>query len=168
MALVPEPRLCDSLDQGHRSPATAANRKGSQVGVKGRTGALGAIHSLYWADIGTDAQADLYRRLYPDYFAEESKFRRVVNVIKGISTARDLSVNLLGDVFGYLGQFQHEIKREVFSQIQKALRPRSKSVSGCRSFLVGHSLAQSFSMTSSTDLFGSTTRISTRFARTPR
>src|SRR5690606_1600978 len=56
-------------------------------------------HSLYWANVGTDAQANLYRRLYPDYFNEASRWKRLGNALAGFSPARDLSVNLLGDVF---------------------------------------------------------------------
>lgn len=95
---------------------------------------------LYWANIGTSEQANLHRKLYPDLFGEASRFKRTWNSIMKFAPARSLSVNLLGDVFGYLGQFQEQIKRIVIAQIGEALNKALASKEPLSIVLVGHSL----------------------------
>lgn len=101
---------------------------------------LVTYHSLYWANIGTDAQANLYRNLYPDLFTEKSRVKGMWNAVTKFSPVRDLSVNLLGDVFGYLGQFQQAIKQAVFGQIRNALETAFATREPVSIILVGHSL----------------------------
>jgi hypothetical protein len=101
---------------------------------------LVTYHSLYWANIGTDAQANLYRNLYPQLFSERSWVKTVWNAATKYTPFRDLSVNLLGDVFGYLGQFQQQIKQAVFNQIRNALDKAFATREPVSIIIVGHSL----------------------------
>ncbi|HWA25960.1 MAG TPA: lipase family protein [Lacunisphaera sp.] len=101
---------------------------------------LVSYHSLYWANIGTDAQANLYRTLYPELFAEQSRWKTLINAVAKYTPFRNLSVNLLGDVFGYLGQFQEQIKQSVFNQIRDALSKAYATREPVSIIVVGHSL----------------------------
>ncbi len=101
---------------------------------------IASYHVLYWANVGTDKQANLYRTLYPDFFAEKSRLKRIWNAVVKFSPARSLALNLLGDVFGYLGQFQAAIKQEVFLQLAKPLEAAIAKEKPFSIILVGHSL----------------------------
>jgi hypothetical protein len=98
------------------------------------------FHALFWANIGTNDQANLYRKLYPEYFGATSWLRRASQTLFRFAPARDLSVNLLGDVFAYLGRFQEEIRRAVFDQLANALEKAITSGEPFSVILVGHSL----------------------------
>ncbi len=97
------------------------------------------FRALYWGNVGTNAQAKLFRTLYPDLFGDSS-WKRWWNSVVKFAAARSISVNLLGDIFGYLGQFQEPIKRTVLTQIREALEEAAHSKEAISIILVGHSL----------------------------
>lgn len=101
------------------------------------------FHELYWANIGANDQSTLYRKLYSHDFAEKNSLKRLINAIFKYAPVRSLSVNLLGDVFGYLGQYQAPIKQAVFKEMHSKL---TSLISGLKKdeplsmILIGHSL----------------------------
>lgn len=98
------------------------------------------FHALFWANVGSNEQANLYRKLYPEYFGAKSWLKRAAQALLRFAPARTLSVNLLGDVFGYLGRFQKEIRRAVFDQLHATLSKAIARREPVSIILVGHSL----------------------------
>ena len=98
------------------------------------------FETLYWANIGSDEQNNLYRKIYPELFGTESKLKKVLQLVTQLAPVRSLSIRLIGDVFGYLGRFQEPIKRQVFAQLAAKLGPRLEAGKPFSIILVGHSL----------------------------
>jgi len=95
---------------------------------------------LYWANIGSAEQNNLYRKVYPDLFGTTQIWKRSYQLVAQLAPVRSLSMTLIGDIFGYLGRFQEAIKRQVFEQIVEKLRTRIESGKQFSLILVGHSL----------------------------
>ncbi len=96
------------------------------------------FRSLYWADVASNEQDELYRTVYPHLF-EAGPLRKTLGFFR-FDPARRLSITLVGDIFSYLGKFQEEIKRTVFRGFQDVFQARIESNSPFSLILVGHSL----------------------------
>jgi len=95
---------------------------------------------IYWADIGSPEQTKLYRKIYPALFASGGRLKRFFQLATQFAPARELSIRLVGDVFGYLGKFQTAIKGKVFGQVSEKLGPKLESMEPFTIILIGHSL----------------------------
>jgi hypothetical protein len=95
---------------------------------------------IFWADIGSAEQNDLYRKIYPQLFTLQSPVTAIWQLWRHLAPARDLSINLIGDIFAYLGRFGEPIRRRVFAQIMATLEPYARRAEPVSVVVVGHSL----------------------------
>lgn len=116
----------------------AADNPGKWANVKATE--LVDFETLYWANIESNEQNNLYRKIYPKLFGTESKLKKAWQFVTQLGGVRSLSIRLIGDVFGYLGKFQEPIKREVFTQLVDKLSRQLKAGKSFSIILVGHSL----------------------------
>jgi hypothetical protein len=91
---------------------------------------------IYWANLGSNEQDNLYRKVFPELYSENSFFKK----FQQYATMRSLSVHLIGDVVGYLGKFEGPIKRTVFDQLAKKLQELTQKGSDFSIIVVAHSL----------------------------
>lgn len=98
------------------------------------------FETLFWANIESNEQNNLYRKIYPELFGTENKLKKVWQFVTQLAEVRSLSIRLIGDIFGYLGRFQEPIKREVFYRLAAKLGPQLEASKPFSIILVGHSL----------------------------
>jgi len=134
----------EPLQKGvHRKLVELVGEKAKVVGQKWASmnaTELVDFETLYWADIGSDEQNNLYRKIYPELFGTKNELKKILQLATQLRPVRSLSIKLIGDVFGYLGKFQERIKREVIRQLATKLGPRLESGKPFSIILVGHSL----------------------------
>lgn len=134
----------DPLQKGVHRQLTSLLDRQSKTDAKGWQTAkatdLVDFATLYWANVESDEQNNLYRTIYPDLFGTQSTLKKFFELGTKLAPVRSLSVRLIGDIFGYLGKFQERIKREVFRQLVTTLGPRLESGQPFSIILVGHSL----------------------------
>jgi hypothetical protein len=126
-------RELENLIRSHQSKDPSGKWKGV------RPAALVDFQPLYWADVGTAEQNNLYRRVYSDLFGAKGP-KKFWQTVTQYAPARKLSMTLIGDVFGYLGRFEEPIKRRVFAGIAAKILPPLKDGTAFSIILVGHSL----------------------------
>jgi len=97
------------------------------------------FRELYWANIGSAEQDELYRRLYPEYYAD-SMIGKIKSTLKELSPLRSLSFRLIGDIVGYLGKFQEQIKKTVFESFVQQLEEKARQKEQFSIIVVSHSL----------------------------
>ena len=98
------------------------------------------FHPIYWADIGSNEQNNLYRNIFPDLFGTKNKAKKFFQFLCYFPAVRSLSINLIGDVFGYLGRFQQPIKRKVYKELSSALNERIQKSEKFSIIIISHSL----------------------------
>jgi hypothetical protein len=138
------PEFSDPLQRGIHRKLEEVVRKKQKSGDKKWAGLnaeqLVDFHPIYYANIGGAEQKNLYRKIFPELFGTERWLKKALQHFFRFAFVRDLSINLIGDVFGYLGKFQEPIKRTVFEQFLKALEPKIKSAEPFSIVIVAHSL----------------------------
>jgi hypothetical protein len=98
------------------------------------------FESLYWSNICEGVQANLFRKVCPGLFGAQSVFQNVRRTILQYAPLKKLSVNLIGDIFSYLGSQGAEIKSAVFTQLKNSLIKAGSTGEPLSVVIIGHSL----------------------------
>ncbi|PWU19848.1 MAG: hypothetical protein C5B50_05310 [Verrucomicrobia bacterium] len=94
---------------------------------------------IFYANIGAAEQNNLYLRIFPELFGTRGPKKLLQHALK-FAFIRDLSINLIGDVFTYIGRFQEPIKRRVFKDFLEPLEAQVKAGQPFSIVIVAHSL----------------------------